>query len=510
MLKKLFVIVVMMILVTGMCGNVKAAELKTNLNVVQTESEAKQLENSQGKLQSKVVSCDSTTGTIKVELSVSNTKPTYENTEILIIVDENLANNPTKLNQYIDQVSSLANIVFKLNIKIGVIGMKGTISNRQVDSTGKLVIGQNDEGKVNGSASDAEVLVHATNDAQAITTALHNMNSGKITYNSNLQAALKLAKSTYSNNVNKILISTYEGVPSTAIGVCKEVTYGEGSQYTTIEQAVEAKNKDIVSKTKTEIQSLKNTDTDFMLLKLGNANFTQKWYSPTTKELELEVEASQYAQNLYGTTSNPTYGKIYDLENSGLTTTLMKMYQEFTKVRNTTITSVMAKTYFSKEIRENYTITIGDNAIAPDISKLETDGYITWSIDTLKTGETATLQYILKIKDMNNQSLFNKTALINQKVELTYQDGKGENYTATLSSSPSVQLVNKQEEQNKVDTEKDNKNGTATEEKKQDPTTAKGTIPQTGINRIVAISLVSAIIIVIAILYKKYHQYKDI
>lgn len=442
MLKKLFTIVIMILLIIGMCGNVEAVE--TKLSIVKAEGETKQLENNQGNISNKIISCNDVKGTIKMQLSVSNTKPTYETTEILILVDENLANNATKLNQYINQVSSLASIVFRLNIKVGIVGIKGTIGDTDA----------------NGTASDAEVLIHATDDAQAITTALQNMNSGKATYNSNLQAAIKLAKSSYSNNVNKILINTYEDMPSTAIGV-----------------------GDIVSKTKTELLSLKNADIDFILLKLSNTNSAQ-------------------TQSIYGTSSNPTYGEIYSLEGS-LTTTLLKMYQEFTKVKSTDITSITAKVYFPKEIINNYHITIEENAENVDATKYETKNYITWNIDTLKTGETATLQYTLQINDIGNTSLLSKTIATNEKVEITYQDGKEETYTATLSSSPTVQLVNSQESQNK----KSNNNTT---QKQQDSTTAKGNIPQTGVNTIVLIGIVSVVMLVFVIIYKKYNEYKEI
>ena len=93
MLKKSFIVVMIILLIIGICGNVKAVESGAKLNIVQSESEIKQLENSQGNINSKVVAYNNEAGTITMQLSVNNTKPTYENTEILIIVDENLAND---------------------------------------------------------------------------------------------------------------------------------------------------------------------------------------------------------------------------------------------------------------------------------------------------------------------------------------------------------------------------------------------------------------------------------
>ncbi len=413
MLKKSFIVVMIILLIIGICGNVKAVESGAKLNIVQSESEIKQLENSQGNISSKVVAYNNEAGTITMQLSVNNTKPTYENTEILIIVDENLANDTDKINKYVSQVSNLTSIAIRLNIKVGIIGMRGT---------------------VNGTESDAEVLIYATDDAQAVITALENMNSEKITYNSNLQSAIKLAKSSYSKNVNKILINTYENSSKVAIEDCGDIAYEE----------------------------------------------------------------------------------MYNID----TATLLRMYQEFTKVKDTNMTSITAKVYFPKEIINNYHITLEENVENVDATKYETDGYITWNIDTLKTGETANLQYTLQIDDIGNTSLLSKTIATNEKVEITYQDGMQEEYTATLSSSPKVQLVNNQEQQNSsnnssksINNNNDNNsndNNNAGKTQNQDSTTSNGNIPQTGVNSIIIVSILSFTMLAVIIMYKKYNEYKDI
>ncbi len=503
MLKKSFIIVIVMLLTLGMCVNVNAAQ--TSLNIVEKESKTKYLDNNQGTMQNKILSCNSETGTITMQLSVTNTKQTYENTEIIVIMEENLANDTTKLNQYISQVNSLASKVFLFapNLKIGIIGMKGTISDRQVDSNGKLVIGKNDQGSKNGSASDAEVLANLTNNAESLTQALKNMNAKKVTYNNNLQAALKLAKSSYSGKANKILITLFDNMPSTAIGVCKEVSEGKDSK--ALEQAVIAKNKDIVSKTKSEILSLEQEDINFILLKPGNTDFNQKWYSKTG-ELTYQLDGSTYAQQLYGTTGKPTYGEMYSLENSSLATVLItNMYEQFMQPKKKDMTSVVVTNYFPKEIMSHYKITIAqENVNNVDTKKYETDGSITWNIGTLAEGKTSTLQYTLQLTDMKNASLLNKTIATNEKTEITYKDADEKEHTVALTSSSTIQLKEEQEQ-------KDNNNSQNTgSQPKQDNTTAKGMIPQTGVNIVMFVAIMISMLIIIALIYKKYHNCKDI
>ena len=514
MLKKLFTIIMMMLLIIGMCGNVKAVETETRLNIVQVESETKYLENNQGYINKKIIASNGTLGEVTIQLSVSNSKQEtqqFEDTEIYLIVEENLAKNEKKLNEYIAQINSLASKVFLFTskVKIGIIGMKGTISDQTIDETGKAVIGEKDEGKVNGTESNAEILVKPTNDVNAIVSALKSMNNNKEQYNNNLQAAIKLAKSSYSNNTNKILVSLYDNVPSIAIGTCQQITYGGLlDEYQTMQEAVVAKHEELVRKTKTEILGLKGTGIDLILLRPGDTNFNQKWYSTKTGELELEFDGSKYVQELYGTLEQPTYGKMYSLENTTLETVLIKnMYQDFIQGYSPNMSSVVVNDYFPKEITDYYTITVADkNLENVDVSKYETDGYITWNIGTLETGDTATLEYTLKIDNMKNDNLLNKTIATNEKVEITYEDAEGKDYTATLTSSPSIQLTNKQEEQK----DEKNDNDEINNQKKPDDTTANGNIPQTGVNAIILVGISIIVMAVVIIMYKKYNEYKDI
>ena len=121
---------------------------------------------------------------------------------------------------------------------------------------------------------------------------------------------------------------------------------------------------------------------------------------------------------------------------------------------------------------------------------------ITWDVGTLKGDEVATLKYKLKIKDMKNSELLNKTIETNEKVVLTYKDTEAKDYTVTLTSSPKVQLTEVKEIKK--------------EENKKDDTTAKEIFPQTGLNMFITIISIIAITLVGIFMYKKYNSYKDV
>ena len=208
-------------------------DIKTKLTIIQQASEKKYLENDQGYMQSKIISIEE--GKVIIDLSLSNISSNteselqkYDDTEILIIVPENIANDKNELNEYISYIETLAKKVFEKNsnTKIGIVGMKGTINDTTIDENGNSVKGEQDEAEVDGTVDNAEIVVDLTNDANNIKNGLESMNTDKTRYRNNLQAAIRLAQNSYSHNVNKILISLYDNVPSIAIGECSKVSYG--------------------------------------------------------------------------------------------------------------------------------------------------------------------------------------------------------------------------------------------------------------------------------------------
>ena len=173
---------------------------------------------------------------------------------------------------------------------------------------------------------------------------------------------------------------------------------------------------------------------------------------------------------------------------------------------------------------------------------------------------------------MKNQALLNQTIATNEKVVLTYKDTNAKDYTVELTSSPKIQLsevkeeltaqvsydpstttngtvtatiktnkeVNKVEGWNlsedkktltkvfstnakeivhlvsldnmtkevevKVENIKEKENS---EPKKEDTTTAQGTLPQTGVS-ITIVLAIGFIVLFSIIMYKKYSGYKDV
>lgn len=337
------------------------------------------------------------------------------------------------------------------------------------------------------------------------------MNSSKTRYYSNLQAAIKLANSTYSENTNKILISLYDGVPSVAIGVKSQVNTGWLSEYSTMEEAVKGKHEKISTYTRDEILKLKDSNISFILLRPDDTSYDERWYSSSTGEKVLDFDGSPYVKKLYGTIESPTYGKMYSFSDSTIDTIITEnIYQDVKKLIQPDMCNVKLVDYFPKDITENFEFSyVGKPSTGAVSDKIDTkNNIIEWDIGILKGNEIATLRYKLKIKDLKNKKLLNKTIATNEKVILTYKDTAEKDYTVTLSSSPKIKLSEVKETE--TNTVGKNEIGTNTVGKNdKDSTTAKGILPKAGTIMTITFAIIGIALFSI-IAYKKYSNYKDI
>lgn len=447
MLKKFWGILITIIFVSSICLNVNAATTK-KLNVIKKASETKYLENNNGYISKTIVDSNATTGEVTVELNVLNTKKeqssnnkTYENTEIYILVSENLVfEEEEKRDKYINDISNLISQILEFNekTKVGIIGMTGTVIDESLDANGKLVIGAKDEAYVEGKESDSEIVTKPTNDLNSITNAIKNMNSSKTAYRINLQAGIRLANKSFSNNSNKILISLYDGVPNIAIGEYSAVI-GDNP-----ETAIKEKHENLATYTRNEILSLKDSNVSFILLRPDDTSFDEEWFEAGTRDKLLDFDGSPYVQKLYGTMDNPTYGKMYEFTEESIDKVITENISKGVKdLIATDISNVKVVDYFPEEIVNNFDFSYSQRPSIGTVSdsidsKTRT---ITWDIGTLKGEQIASLRYKLKLKNMNNKDLLNKEIATNEKLILTYNDDKNESHTVNLTTSPTIKLT---------------------------------------------------------------------
>lgn len=518
-MKKIISSIIIVICILAINANVFATNTTTKLEIIQNESETKYLEDNQGNITKKIIASDKENGEITIEVKVSNEKNSseeneiYEDTEIYLIVHESLSYNEEKLNQYIGYIKNFANNVLKRNsnTKIGIIGIKGTIYDAEINEDGKMVFGEKDEADVKGTEQNAEIVCNATNNVETLEKSLKNMNVEKIRYRANLEATIKLANKSYSNKVNKILISLFDEVPSIAIGVKSTVHYG-GIWGGTIEEAVNEKYSIISQRTREEILKLKGNNIKFIQLRPEDTSYDERYYSTSTGEKILDFDGSKYVQNIYGTLEKPVYGKMYTLKNETIDKIILEnISSDVEGIIASDISNVVVKDYFPKDIINYFEFSYVDNPNIGNVTKkIDTNtNVIEWNIGTLQGNKIAILKYKLKLKDMGNKELLDKIIPTNEKIEVTYKDYELKEHKLDLTDSPKVKLClieknenNKNDAINKDDKENNPNNTT-------DTTIASGKIPQTG-TKIEAIIIITFIILAIAYTYIKIKKYKDI
>ena len=508
MSKKIFIFLLIVMLVCIMPYSINAQDVQNSLNVIKMEAETTYLDNSNGFFDNKITSFDSNLGTVNLELSLNNSSSNqdqeaghYENTEIFIILPE-VNSNETKTT-YANYIETFANKVFEANsnTKIGIVGMNGTIN----DNDENNIATDNDESTIPGSMDDAEIITMPTTNVTDLVNGITNMNPENWKYHYNLEVAIRIAKNNFSDDVNRILISLYDNVPGIVIGETARVNYG-GIFGTTAEEAVRNHLTKIVNQTKTEILSLADEDISFILLRPDDTSFDQTWVNENTGEIILELDGKPYVDDLYGSIDNPTYGKMYSLNNDNLEQIVTDyIYNDVMGEIGTAISDVSIEFTFSQDILDNFDITIG-NSSDMNIDNLATDGIMVWNVGSLEANESATLNYSLQMKDMNNTSLLDKTIPIAEQVVLTYNDSSAQEHTVTSTDSPSVRLVRDEviEIPDPGNNNVNNNNNTPI-----DNTVAPGTIPQTGINPIIFVIIALSVIVMI-VLIKKNKEYKDI
>ena len=272
--------------------------------------------------------------------------------------------------------------------------------------------------------------------------------------------------------------------------------------------AAKAHYKKLITNTKNELLALKSNNISFIMV--GPSNTTHKVTIPI---LEQEYDCSSYVKELYGTTEKPTYGYMYSLKKQNIdqitTSVVNNIYQDEESKAQPDINEVKVIDYFPKEVVDNFTFSYEGKPSIGDVSDtIDTQTRtITWNVGTLKGEKTATLRYKLKIKNMKNTELLNKTMEASEKTVLTYKDANSKDYTVTLTSSPKIQLTEIKEETKE---EKNNNSKVNNNNVKKDTTVINKNLPQTGVNTIAIVLSVVVGIAIIIVMRKKYNSYKDI
>lgn len=347
---------------------------------------------------------------VTLQLQVKNNEVAAKPTgEVMVVIDnsksmlEKVTDTQTREDLVINSAKTLITNLLKDNtkLKIGVVSFS---TNTDISKE--------------GTAEDAKLISDLTNDSTSLLKSISNIEyDGPRT---NLESGITLAKKYFTKDTDsshKYLIVLTDGVPNVAINYDKNY-YSD----------------DVITKTKTALTSLSGS-VDNVYVMLTGISDGKVVASPSTKTYD------QIISEVFGTTEKPTVGKFYYVTDEDIEKTVTAIYNALLPVEKT-FKDIKIVDYFPKEIIDNFSFAYVSKANIGTISTAidKTTNSITWTIPELKFGETATVQYKLKLKEDFNEEIVDKVLNTNTKVDLSYTDSANKTDSKTSNVTPKLKL----------------------------------------------------------------------
>lgn len=368
------------------------------------------------KFEKKLIHKDLANKEITLQLQVTNEeiadKPTGE---IILVLDDSYSmtnivfGTSTRKDLIFESANTLISQLLQDNtsLKIGVVKFS---TNQVVSPEGTL------EG-TEGTSDDASVVSPLSNDPTVLSDAISNIET--LGPKTNLQSGLLLASQQFSKeDNNKYIIVLTDGVPNVAI------------------DCTDYYSDTVITKTSQTLKDLeaKGINVITMLTGIDNESDTTGVNDKTYGEIIKEV---------FGTQTAPTYGTFYYVTDDAIEKTITEdIYHALMPIEKT-LKDITIVDYFPKEIVKNFSFAYISKATIGNITSTidTTNNSITWKIPELASGQTATVQYKLKLKENFDSSIVDKILNTNQKVDLNYTSFDDSKQTKTSDISPKIKLT---------------------------------------------------------------------
>ena len=362
------------------------------------------------KFEKKLVSKDLTNKEVTIQLQVTNEEQVEKPTgEIMLVLD-----NSNSMNDETSDGKTRKELIFE--------SAKTLISNL-LENNSELKIGivsfsTNTDITKEGTSEDATIVSALSNNSSTLNNAISNIEAdGPRT---NLQSGLLLASRQFTKtNNNKYMIILTDGVPNVAIDYDK--TYY---------------SDDVINKTKQQLQTLDTQGIEVitMLSGIENADYVPAGVTKSFGDIITEI---------FGTQDNPTVGNFYYITDSEIEKTITEDIYAGLIPTQKTLKNITVIDYFPEEIVKNFEFAYVSNTNIGNISTTidTTNNSIVWTIPELASGQTAIVQYKLKLKEEFDSSIIDKILNTNEKVDISYDDFDDELQTKTSDVSPKLKLI---------------------------------------------------------------------
>lgn len=345
---------------------------------------------------------------VTIQLQVTNQEEATKTTgEIMLVLD----NSDSMLNEVGDQTRK--DLVFE-SAKILVSSLLEDNQNLQI---GIVSFSSSTTQSEEGTLADANLVSGLTNDTTTLTNAISSIEANGP--RTDLDAGLTLAQQQFSEEANnKYMIVLTDGVPNIALN-------HSNSYY----------SDEVIAATKAKLESLDNSGIalTIMLTGITDENYTPIPGSKTYGEIIEEI---------FGTVENPTAGHFYYVTDNQIEDTITNdIYQSLIPISHS-YTDITIVDYFPQEIVDNFEFAYVTEANIGNISAQidPTNNSITWTIPELASGQTATVQYKLKLKEDFDENIVGQILDTNEKVDITYKDFDNTDQSKTSDVTPKLKL----------------------------------------------------------------------
>lgn len=360
------------------------------------------------KFEKRLVSKDLTNKEVTLQLQVTNEEVADKLTgEAMIVID-----NSESMTEEISGTTR-RDLVFE--------SAKTLVSNLLQDNTalnvGIVSFSSNSDTSKEGTLEDAFLISEMSNDVTTLTNAISNIQTNGA--RTDLDAGIQLATQYFTDNAtNKYMIVLTDGVPNIAVNY-------DGSYY----------SDDVISKTR---QTLINTTNNGIQLFTMLTGIADENFVPIGDKSYGEI-----ISEVFGSQESPTAGNFYYVTDDMIEETITNTIYEDLIPTDKTFTNFTIVDYFPQEIIDNFEFAYVSNATHGNISAQvdPTTNSITWTIPELAIGETATVQYTLKLKEDFDSSIVNKILDTNERVDISYTDPNGATQGKTSDVTPKLRLT---------------------------------------------------------------------
>lgn len=361
------------------------------------------------KFEKKLISKDLNNKEVTLQLQVTNEEISEKPSgEVVLVLDnsdsmkEQTSTGEIRKNLVFNSAKNLVTNLLKDNnsLKIGIVSFS---TNTDISKEGTI--------------EDATVIFNLSNNASSLSNAIDTIETNGP--RTNLESGLALAKTLFtSEQNNKYMIVLTDGVPNVAIDYDK--TYY---------------SDDVISKTKSCLQQISSSGINLITMLTG---ISDESYIPATTTKSFGAIISE----IFGTPENPTAGKFYYITDNKIENTINDIYNSLVST-DKTLKNLKIVDYFPKEIVDNFDFAYVSKAnignISAEIDK--SNNSITWTIPELAVGQTATVQYKLKLKENFSSEIVGKILNTNEKVDITYTDYNNSTINKTSDVTPKLKLV---------------------------------------------------------------------